>query len=1017
MKLLFNKKQMLVAVGLLAGLLCPVGLSAQSYVPLYEETRMAVQPQVEIQAYPLPLQQVKLLDGPFKTAMEADKAWLLTLEPDRFLHRFHQNAGFTPKAPIYEGWENTTQSGFCFGHYLSAMSMLYAATGDEQVKAKLEYSISELKRCQDAIGTGYVAGIPDGEKLWDDIAAGKIEAINPNLNGIWVPWYNLHKLWAGLIDNYLYTGNETAKEIVVGLTDWACDKFKNLTEAQWQTMISCETGGINDALYNTYGLTGDPDHLALAGKFYHKAVLDPLSQQVDQLAGLHANTQVPKVTGAARSYELTGNEKDHTIATYFWDIVRHDHSYCTGGNSNHEHFEEAGRLSLSTETTETCNTYNMLKLTRHLFAWNPKAEYMDYYERALYNHILASQNPETGMVVYFLPLMYNSVKSFSTPETSFWCCVGTGMENHVKYAESIYSENTDELYVNLFIASELDWQRQGMTITQTTTFPESDATRLEITAASPKELTFHIRYPEWATAGYTVKVNGEAQPLASATPGSYVSLKRTWNNGDVIEIEMKKSLRTELLLGDEHKTAILNGPIVLAGETNPMDKTIVLLKEGEDVSDWVKPVDGTADRFQSASGYPADVDFLPLYKKVEGYYAVYFDCYGEDEWEDVKEEYEQEEEEQKEIERLTLDLFRPNEQQQEIDHNFQGQNVAKGEGNMGMKWCDASDGGYFSFDMKVNPALPAKLVLTYWGSDGGGRRFDIMVDDNLVFTEELVAEWPNLYFDRTYHIPFHLTQGKEKVTVKLQAHAGNKAGGIFRARMMLKKEMCDSTITVVDYLLPDEAGCAAHNFVSGGEEGNQSGYPWVAALGGQELSFTMKVQDGAPNYLLLTYWGGEWDERNFGIYIDDERIADQRLYQDCPKEVFDVAYEIPRTLTDGKEQVTVKIKGDGNSKGGGIFYAYTFAQGQPASSVAMQAGGFPPAVCVDEGGICLRSTDGQPLHGRLSLYNVWGQAIVEHEAVVGLDEYRIDAPLCQGVYLLLFKPDAQPAYSTKVVIS
>lgn len=1006
----------IVRISMFVLLLWAARISGQSYVPLYQENRLTIVPQVEIKAYPLPLQQVRLLDGPFKKAMEADKQWLLSLSPDRFLHRFHQNAGFEPKAPIYEGWENTSQSGFCFGHYISAMSMLYAATGDAQVKEKLDYSISELKRCQDAIGTGYVAGIPDGEKLWDDIAAGKIEAINPNLNGVWVPWYNLHKLWAGLIDNYLYTGNETAKDIVVGLTDWACDKFKNLTEAQWQTMISCETGGMNDALYNTYGLTGKPEHLQLAGKFYHQAVLDPLSTKVDQLAGLHANTQVPKVTGAARSYELTGNEKDYTIATYFWDIVRHDHSYCTGGNSNHEHFEEAGKLSLSNETTETCNTYNMLKLTRHLFAWEPKAEYMDYYERALYNHILASQNPQTGMVVYFLPLAYNSVKSFSERENSFWCCVGTGFENHVKYAESIYSENENDLYVNLFIASELSWERKNMTITQNTVFPESDATQITVHTAVAQLLAFHIRYPEWATEGYSIKVNGQVQ-VFSEQPGSYVTIERTWNDGDVIEIEMKKSLRTELLLGDEHKTAFLNGPIVLAGETNPMDKTVVLLKESDRVSDWMKPQEGSVDGFQSVSGYPANLNFLPLYKKSEGYYSVYFDCYKEDEWEEVKEEYEKEEEEQKEIERLTLDFFRPNEQQQEIDHNFHGENVAKGDGSFGKKWCDASDGGYIAFDMKVNPNLPVKLVLTYWGSDGGGRRFDIKIDDELVFTEELVNELPNLYFDRTYHIPLHMTEGKEKVTVKLQALPGNKAGGIFFARMMLKKELSDETTVIEDYMLPAEPDLSEHDFVSGSEQGVQSGYPWVAALGGKSMSFTMRVHPDKPCALVLTYWGGEFDVRNFGIYIDEERIASQTLYMDKPKEVFDVRYEIPQNLTAGKERVTVKLKGDDNSKAGGIFYAITSSDGTASSLSSPEGEGARSfSTYVDGPAIRFVSLDGSAVYGNISLYSACGQMLLNRE-LAGENDCVINEPLCRGIYFLMFRQGVEQVYSTKIVIS
>ncbi len=760
------------------------GIKAQSYVPLINETRLSVTPRIEIKAYPVSLKQIRLLESPFKMAMEADKNWLMSLEPDRFLHRFHENAGFEPKAPIYGGWENTSQSGFCFGHYLSAMSMLYGATGDTKVLEKIEYCIAELKKCQDARG-GYVDAIPGSDQLWDDVLAGKIHIDGTGwLNTIWVPWYNLHKLWAGLTDIYLYTGNETAKDIVINQTNWACKKFEPLTDEQWQQMLHCETGGMNDALYNVYAITGDPKHLELARKFYHKAVLDPLSQQKDQLAGLHANTQIPKITGEARAYELLGEEKNRNIATYFWEIITKNRSYCIGGNSDHEHFGESGKLTLSNTSTETCNTYNMLKLTRHLFAWQPDAKYMDYYERALYNHILASQNPKTGMVVYYLPLAYNSTKRYSNKDNSFWCCVGTGFENHVKYAESIYSENENELWVNLFIPSVLNWDRKGMTITQQTSFPDTDKSEIIINTDTKKELTFHVRYPEWSTAGFKVKVNGKVQTLKT-TPGSYVSIKRTWKNGDRIEVEMIKTLRKEMLLGDDHKAAYMNGPIVLAGETQPDARTVVFLEKDKNISTWIKPTNSSRTAFRSETGFPINLNMIPFYKKHDGNYAIYFDTFSPKEWDAVKEEFEKEEERLKELERLTLDYFRPNEQQQEVDHNFQGINVSKGEGALGRKWCDSND-GYFSFEMTVDPKVPAGLILTYWGSDGGGRKFDILVDDEVIASEELTAHIPNEFFDREYAVPHHLTKDKTKITVKLKANSGNKAGGIFFARMIKK---------------------------------------------------------------------------------------------------------------------------------------------------------------------------------------------------------------------------------------
>lgn len=760
---------------------------AQNYIPLLNERRMEVIPCIEIQAYPISISEVRLLQGPFKAAMEADRKWLMSLQPDRFLHRFHENAGFTPKAPMYDGWEDSSQSGFSFGHYLSAMSMLYAATGDNELLGRIEYSINEIRKCQLAIGTGYVAAIPDGDRLWNELVADKIEPGGSWINGFWAPWYNLHKLWSGFIDVYLYTGVETAKTVAIELTDWACDKFRDMTDDQWQRMISCETGGMNDALYNMYAITGNLRYLQLADKFYHYSVMEPLSQQRDELNGLHANTQIPKVTGMARSYELRGREKDKTIATFFWNTVLKKHTYCIGGNSNYEHFGKPGELFLSDKTTETCNTYNMLKLTGHLFAWEPKAEYMDYYERALYNHILASQNHETGMVVYSLPLAYASFKEFSTPEHSFWCCVGTGFENHVKYAEGIYSESENDLYINLFVASRLNWRRKGMIIEQQTEFPESDKSSLILRCAKSQTLTLYIRYPQWATTGYTIKVNDKIQEIEKK-PGSYISLNRLWKDGDKIEIEMPKSLHKEVLPGDEHKFAFLNGPIVLAGEMDLDERKIVFLeKKDSELRDWIQPSNRTKTSFITKTGFPKNVELVPLYKKSDGHYSVYFDCYEPSEWEQIRKQYEEEDKFLREQERRTLDYFRPNEQQPETDHRFRGENVERGIGASSRKWCQAYDGGNFSFEMKVDPHAPVDLVLTYWGDDGADYQFDILIDDQLISSEVLTGSCRGEYFDKEYAIPFNLTQGKSEVVVTLHAHRWKKAGRIFGGRIMLRK--------------------------------------------------------------------------------------------------------------------------------------------------------------------------------------------------------------------------------------
>ena len=387
---------------------------------------------VEVVSF-FPLEDVRLLQSPFKNAMDKDAAYLLSLKPDRFLYRFRLNAGLQPKDSIYGGWETAGVSGHSLGHYLSACSMLYAASGDERFKKITDYIVDELALCQDARKTGYVGAIPGEDSLFDQIARGNIRA-GANLNDVWVPWYTLHKMLAGLVDAYRYTGNDKALIIATKFADWTSNKFKNLTEAQFQTMLDCEHGGMNEVLANIYASTGNKKYLELSYRFDHKKILDPLSQGVDELAGKHANTQIPKVIGAARQYELTGDDKEKRTADYFWQTVTQHHSYVIGGNSDYEHFTKPDELAdhLSTNTTETCNSYNMLKLTQHLFTWNADGSYMDYYERTLYNHILASINPENGMTCYYVPLVTGAEKIYGTPTNSFWCCTGTGMENQCK---------------------------------------------------------------------------------------------------------------------------------------------------------------------------------------------------------------------------------------------------------------------------------------------------------------------------------------------------------------------------------------------------------------------------------------------------------------------------------------------------------------------------------------------------------------------------------------------------------
>jgi DUF1680 family protein len=457
-----------------------------------------VPPVVALQAEPFPLQNVRLLDGPFRHAMELDRNYLLSLEPDRLLYSFRLNAGLRSVAKPYGGWMTPGRVSCAefVGHYLSACALMYASTGDEQLKEKANEVVAGFAECQEKLGTGYLHTKPDNFTTRGEAPLGL--------------WYQIHKLMAGLLDVYVYCDNPQALDIARKLGDWAkigCDK---LTDDQMQKMLDIEPGGINEAFADLYALTGEQKYLQLALRFNHMEVIGPASRGVDNLDGKHANTQIPKFVGTARQYELTGQDWLKTASTFFWNTVVKERSYVIGGNSMGEHFSAKAKLSeaLGPDTCETCNTYNMLKLTRHLFMWEPRAEYADYYERALYNHILASQNPVNGMMCYFLPLA-NGPKDYCTQEDSFWCCTGTGVENHAKYGDSIYfHQGQAALFVNLFIASELRWLAAGITLRQETKYPAEGSSRLVFTCEQPVALHLNIRHPHWATSGFEIKVNG-----------------------------------------------------------------------------------------------------------------------------------------------------------------------------------------------------------------------------------------------------------------------------------------------------------------------------------------------------------------------------------------------------------------------------------------------------------------------------------------------------------------------------
>ncbi|MCX7885635.1 MAG: glycoside hydrolase family 127 protein [Verrucomicrobiae bacterium] len=711
------------------------------------------------------LQDVRLLAGPFKDAQERDRQYLHALDADRLLHNFRVNAKLPSTAQPLGGWEapQCELRGHFVGHYLSACAQMFASTSDEKLKAKADYIVAEMAKCQSQ--SGYLSAFP--ESFFDRVETGK---------AVWAPYYTLHKIMAGLLDMHQLAGNQQALEILVKLAGWVKSRMDRLSYEQQQKMLNVEYGGMNEVLANLYAITRNPDHLALARAFNHERIFDPLARGEDKLNGLHANTQIPKIIGAARLHELTGEAAFAAVASNFWTFVALNRSYCIGGHSDSEHFFPVTDFTkhLSPATCETCNTYNMLKLTRHLFAWQPSARLMDFYERALYNHILASQDPRTGMMIYFATLKPGHFKSYNTPNDSFWCCTGTGIENHARYGETIYAHDGDTLYVNLFIASELTWKEKGLVLRQETKFPESNTSRLIFHCAYPVELTIKVR-----------QTNG------------YKEHRRVWRNGDTLDIEIPMALRVEPLPGEPKIVALLYGPIVLAGELgadgleklnlyvgrqldlcgSPCPDVPIFLCDPADVLKHIQPVAGSPLTFRTKGiGRPHDVTLSPYYRIHHQRMNVYWNCFTEAEWQAKQAEIEKANAARRAFEARLVDEIRPGEQQSETEHNYKGERTRTGY-HLGRSWRDTR--AWISYDVKVLPDQPMTLRCMYWGSDSGNRVFDILVDGEKIATQKLDRNKPDEFFEVDYAIPPKLTRGKQRVTVKFQAYRDAVAGGLF----------------------------------------------------------------------------------------------------------------------------------------------------------------------------------------------------------------------------------------------
>ena len=771
-------------------LFCGFTALGQSYVPQKMNPLVKVRPVVTLGAYGFDLRDVKLLEGsPFKHAMDQDAAYLLSIDPDRLLNRFYLNAGLPAHGEVYGGWESEGLSGHSLGHYLSACSMMFISTDNAEFKKRVDHIVAELAICQQKRLTGYVGAIPSEDSIFGKLARGVIISGGFDLNGGWSPWYTVHKLMAGLEDAYLYCGNQQALQILLGMGSWISATLHDLSESQIQKMLHCEYGGMSEVLANLYALTGNRQWLDLSRKFFDDLVMLPLSKQIDPMAGKHSNTNVPKAIGSARQYELAGEPRDRTIASFFWQTMVHGHSYVIGGNSNNEYCGEYGKLSeeLSDNTCETCNTYNMLKLTRHLFCWQPNSQLADYYERALYNHILASQDPSDGMMCYFVPLRMGAKKQFSDAFNTFTCCVGSGMENHSKYAESIYYEGADEsVYVNLFIPSELKWRRKQVTITQTTRFPSSAQTLLTIRTKVPADFAIRVRRPAWAKQGFTVRVN-QKQAEIKADSSGYLVIHRLWKQGDQVEISFSMNVYSEAMPDNPNRIALLYGPLVLAGQlgTPPPDPVYgipVLLTDDKQVADWVKPIAGQPLAFElQGVGKPFDVKLVPFYQESQQHYNVYWDYFNMTQWNERQAEYQAELIRVREIEKRTIDVFRIGEMQPERDHRLKATEKSYVSDAMGRNGREARAGNNFSFDMKVDSTVSNAILLTYIGDDKD-RKFDLLVDDVKVATVEWTGGINGHFYDFEYPLDQAATSSRSSIRVRIQASYGKTAGRVFSCR-------------------------------------------------------------------------------------------------------------------------------------------------------------------------------------------------------------------------------------------
>lgn len=763
-----------------------------------------------------PLGDITLLDGPLKHARDLNVQVLLKYDCDRMLAPYRKEAGLQPRKPSYPNWDGL--DGHVGGHYLSALA-INAATGNEECRKRMEYMISELQLVLDANNQrpeawchNYIGGVPNSAKMWTAFSKGDF---GPYF-GTWAPFYNIHKMYAGLRDAWLYCGNEQAKNLFLKFCDWAVDITHDLNDEQMEKMLGNEHGGMNEVLADAYAITGEQKYLDCARRFSHRMLLVPLENGKDCLDNMHANTQIPKVIGYQRIAELAHDVQYHNASEYFWEIVTRQRSLALGGNSRREHFptkENCIDYINDIDGPESCNTYNMLKLTEDLNRVKPNGMYGDFYETAMFNHILSAQHPQHGGYVYFTSARPRHYRNYSAPNEAMWCCVGTGMEDHGKYGQFVWTHDKgvkaedDALYVNLFVASELNWKDRKMVIRQQTAFPYAESSVVEV-AKGKGTFILKVRKPSWCE-NFTVK--GVGFDADSYEENGFVCMKRKWKKGDQVKISMPMHAYIKPMINVPQYVAIMYGPILLGMKTGTEDMRsliaddsrfgqyaggkklaldeapILLPKHLDDIAKDLKPVPGKPLHFKLATRMENAIDgeLQPFFEIHDSRYMMYWLALGENDYKAYMQKLADEEKARQALEARTVDKVNPGEQQPETDHNMEADVTERGN-TEGVFFRDARDGHYFSYLMQTKGETNLSLQLKFWGQDEWRTsEFDIYVNDKLLCSVNNSHRWRTTQFKTVdYAIPSEFVKGKKEIRVKFVAHKGKQVGQIYGVRLV-----------------------------------------------------------------------------------------------------------------------------------------------------------------------------------------------------------------------------------------